>query len=32
LWKWGGRLDKVPADYAAAIAPGPVEQALSMQR
>jgi taurine transport system substrate-binding protein len=32
LWKWGGRLDKVPADYTAAIAPGPVEQALSMQR
>jgi taurine transport system substrate-binding protein len=32
LWKWGGRLEKVDSDYVAAIASGPVEQALSMQR
>jgi taurine transport system substrate-binding protein len=32
LWKWGGRLDKVNSDYARAVAPGPVDQALSVPR
>jgi len=32
LWKWGGRLDKTDVDYGTAISPGPVDQALSMQR
>ncbi|HXF54809.1 MAG TPA: ABC transporter substrate-binding protein [Hyphomicrobiaceae bacterium] len=32
LWKWAGRIDKVPADFSTAVTAGPVEQALATQR